>query len=136
MGKTVLLIEDNEDNRIIYETILRHYGYDVLTAADGPEGLQAALDHRPDLILLDISLPEMNGWEVASRLQSDERTRHAVIIALTAHVYLEDRMRARELGFHSYLAKPIEPKKVVEEVERFIGPAGPPPARPRALRDV
>jgi CheY-like chemotaxis protein len=119
--KVVLIVEDNEDNRLIYETILRHSGYHVLTAVDGEEGLQLAQMHRPDLLLLDISLPRLSGWDVASALLHDERTRHIVLVALTAHAYAEDRLRARELGFQSYLVKPVEPRRVVAEVERFIG---------------
>jgi CheY-like chemotaxis protein len=125
-AKAVLIVEDNEDNRLIYETILRHHGYHVLTAVDGEEGLQLAQAHRPALVLLDISLPRMSGWDVASALLRDERTRHIVLVALTAHAYAEDRLRARALGFQSYLAKPVEPRRVIDEVERFIGPPDPP----------
>lgn len=130
MTKKILIVEDNEDNRLIYETILRHYGYQVVTAADGEEGLRLAVETAPDLILLDISLPKMSGWELAERVQQDQSLRSCVLIALTAHAYSEDRERARELGFQSYMPKPVEPRRVLEEVERFIGPPG---ARPELM---
>ena len=123
--KRVLIVEDNDDNRHIYETILRHHGYVVLSAADGQDGLELAMREVPDLILLDISLPRLSGWEIASRLLANESTRSIVLVALTAHAYCEDRERARELGFQSYMAKPVEPRRVVEEVARFIGPPVP-----------
>lgn len=120
--KRVLIVEDNDDNRHIYETILRHHGYVVLTAADGQDGLEMAVREVPDLILLDISLPRLSGWEIASQLLANDDTRSIVLVALTAHAYSEDRERARELGFQSYMTKPVEPRRVVEEVARFIGP--------------
>ncbi|MGH7461154.1 MAG: response regulator [Longimicrobiales bacterium] len=123
--KRVLIVEDNEDNRHIYETILRHHGYDVLTAADGQDGLDAALREAPDLVLLDISLPGLSGWEIAEHLSAEQHTRDMVLVAVTAHACLEDRERARLLGFRSYMTKPVEPRRVVEEVRRFIGPALP-----------
>lgn len=125
MDKTVLIVEDNEDNRLIYETILRYYGYRVLVAADGLEGWLMAEKHEPALILLDISLPRLSGWEIAERVLASDRLRGVVLIALTAHAYHEDRDRARELGFQSYLAKPVEPRRVLDEVARFIGPGRP-----------
>ena len=131
MAKKILIVEDNEDNRLIYETILRHYGYEVVVAGDGEDGLRLASEQCPDLILLDISLPKMSGWELAERVQSDQALRSCVLVALTAHAYTEDRERARELGFQSYMSKPVEPRRVLEEVERFIGPAEP---RPQLLQ--
>lgn len=123
MPKRILIIEDNEDNRLIYETILRHFGYAVSVAADGDEGWRLAQSSAPDLILLDISLPKLSGWEIAERVQQDQALRSCVLVALTAHAYPEDRERARELGFQSYMPKPVEPRRVLEEVERFLGPA-------------
>ena len=122
MAKRILIVEDNEDNRLIYETILRHYGYAVEVAADGEEGWRLAETTLPDLILLDISLPKLSGWEIAERVQQNQQLRSCVLVALTAHAYPEDRERARELGFQSYMPKPVEPRRVLEEVERFVGP--------------
>lgn len=119
--KTVLIVEDNEDNLVVYRTILEHIGYDVLEARDGEEGVERAHDNHPDLILMDISIPKIDGWEATRRLKGDEETRDIPIIALTAHALEEDREKARRIGCDGYLAKPVEPRRVVEEVERFVG---------------
>ena len=120
-GQTLLLVEDNEDNRIIYTTVLRHLGYQVLEAQDGVQAVELARDVRPDLILMDISIPRLDGWEATRILRGDPRTRSIPIIALTAHALADDRERATEVGFSAYLAKPIEPRVVVAEIRRWIG---------------
>ena len=120
-GKTVLLVEDNEDNRIVYSTILRHFGYEVSEALNGEEGIAKARSERPDLILMDISIPRMDGWQATRILRDDPRTSTIPIIALTAHALADDRERGSEVGFSSYLAKPVEPRVVVAEVQRFLG---------------
>jgi len=114
-------VEDNEDNRIIYSTVLRHTGYEVVEARDGLQAVALARSMLPDLILMDISIPEMDGWEATRILRSDPATRDIPIIALTAHALADDRERASLIGFTSYLAKPIEPRAVVAEVRRWIG---------------
>jgi len=121
--KTVLLVEDNEDNLVVYRTILDHVGYNVLEARDGEEGVSRARQEHPDLILMDISIPKIDGWEATRRLKADQATRDIPIIALTAHALEEDRERALAAGCDGYLAKPVEPRRVVEEVQRFVGPA-------------
>jgi CheY-like chemotaxis protein len=129
VGQTLLLVEDNEDNRIIYSTVLRHIGYQVVEALDGVQAVALARSVRPDLILMDISIPEMDGWEATRILRQDPITRDIPIIALTAHALADDRERASLIGFTSYLAKPIEPRAVVAEVRRWIGGgSGAPPA--------
>ena len=120
-GQTLLLVEDNEDNRIIYSTVLRHLGYVVIEAQDGVEAVECARSALPDLILMDISIPRMDGWEATRVLRADPRTRAIPIIALTAHALADDRERASEVGFTTYLATPIEPRVVVAEVRRWIG---------------
>lgn len=125
----MLLVEDNEDNRIIYSTVLRHTGYEVVEALDGVQAVALARSVHPDLILMDISLPEIDGWEATTILRKDPLTRDIPIIALTAHALADDRERANAMGFSSYLAKPIEPRAVVAEVRRWLGDgAGAPPA--------
>ena len=119
--KTVLLVEDNEDNRIVYSTILQHFGYRVMEALNGEEGIAKARTEQPDLILMDISIPVIDGWEATQVLKRDPKSRRIPIIALTAHALASDREKAMEVGCDSYLAKPCEPKTVVSEVERFIG---------------
>jgi two-component system, cell cycle response regulator DivK len=121
--KTVLLVEDNEDNLVVYRTILEHVGYRVIEARDGEEGVARAHENMPDLILMDISIPKIDGWEATQRLKTDEATRGIPIIALTAHALEEDRQKAAQAGCDGYLAKPVEPRRVVAEVERFVGPA-------------
>ena len=121
IGKTVLLVEDNEDNRIIYSTVLRHVGYDVVEAEDGVQAIALARSARPDLILMDISIPELDGWEATRILRADPATKSTPIIALTAHALPDDRERAAQVGFTAYLAKPVEPRAVVAEVKRWLG---------------
>jgi two-component system, cell cycle response regulator DivK len=121
--KTVLLVEDNEDNLVVYRTILEHVGFRVIEARDGEEGVSRARQFRPNLILMDISIPKMDGWEATQRLKSDNDTKGIPIIALTAHALEEDRQKALQAGCDGYLAKPVEPRRVVQEVERFVGPA-------------
>lgn len=120
-SKTVLLVEDNEDNLIVYRTILDHVGYRVIEARDGEEGVARARADHPDLILMDVSLPKMDGWEATRRIKADEGTRQIPIIAVTAHALDDDREKATQVGCDGYLAKPVAPRRVVEEVERFIG---------------
>lgn len=118
MSRTILLVEDNTDNRIIYRRALEHFGYGVLEALDGEEAIRLATDHLPDLILMDISIPRINGWDVTRTLLADARTKHIPIVALTAHALPSDRARGVEVGFASYLTKPIEPRRVIAEIER------------------
>lgn len=117
--KTVLLVEDNSDNRAIYTIYLEHFGFRVAAAASGQDALELARD-GPDVILLDISLPGLDGWTVARLLKEDDRTKAIPIIALTAHALPEHRARAREVGCDGYLAKPVSPKRVLEEIRRVI----------------
>jgi two-component system, cell cycle response regulator DivK len=120
-AQTLLLVEDNEDNRIIYCTVLRHLGYEVIEAQDGVKAVELARSVQPDLILMDISIPRMDGWEATRILRGDPRTSDIPIIALTAHALASDREKAMEVGCDGYLAKPCEPRAVVAEVQRFLG---------------
>ena len=118
--KRILLVEDHEDNRNIYRTILEHFGYQVVIAMDGQSGIRLAREEQPDLILMDLSIPVVDGWEATRVLKDDAATRTIPVIALSAHALEEDRARAREAGCDGYLAKPVEPRKVLEEVARFL----------------
>jgi CheY-like chemotaxis protein len=126
--QTVLLVEDNEDNRIIYSTVLRYRGYEVVEALDGVQAVALARSLQPALILMDLSIPELDGWEATRILRQDPITAEIPIIALTAHALADDRERATAVGFTSYLAKPVEPRAVVAEVRRWIGGEGTPSA--------
>lgn len=122
-SKTVLLVEDNEDNRIIYATALRYAGYGVIEATTGTEGVQQAREGQPDLILMDISVPELDGWEATAILKADPTTRHIPVVAVTAHALPEDAERSRKVGCDGYLAKPIPPATLLAEVDRRFGRA-------------
>jgi two-component system cell cycle response regulator DivK len=116
--KTVLLVEDNEDNRIIYATALRFAGYNVLEAITGTDGVYQTRTHLPDLVLMDISVPELDGWEATTILKADPSTKHIPIIAVTAHALPGDRERSIQVGCDGYLAKPIPPAALLAEVDR------------------
>jgi CheY-like chemotaxis protein len=117
---TVLLVEDNEDNLRIYSTFLTYSGYRVLEAADGEAGLALARAELPDVILMDVSIPKMDGYEVTRRLKSDPATAQIPVIALTAHALPSDRDRALDAGCDGYIPKPAEPRLVVAEVRKML----------------
>lgn len=119
----MLLVEDNEDNLIIYTTILRFGGYRVVEAHDGRAALAAASTIQPDLILMDVAIPYVDGLEVTRRLKADPATRHIPIIALTAHALPSDRDRAFAAGCDGYISKPAEPRHVLNAVRRELGNA-------------
>ena len=119
--QTVLLVEDNEDNRIVYATVLEHFGYHVIEAKDGAEGIRLTRQEQPDIVLMDISIPVIDGWRATTLLKQDPTTTGIPIIALTAHALPEDRERSMAVGCDGYLAKPCEPSRVVAEVRRLLG---------------
>lgn len=121
---TVLLVEDNPDNRGIYRTILEHNGIEVVEAEDGENGIRLAREQLPDLILMDVSIPGIDGWEATRILKGDEKTSGIPIIALTAHALPSDRERAAEAGCDGYIPKPALPRAVLREVERMLGLTG------------
>jgi two-component system cell cycle response regulator DivK len=120
----ILLVEDNDDNMNVYRTILEYDGFDVLEARDGEAGIHEARSGHPDLILMDISIPKIDGYEATRILKADPVTRRIPIIALTAHALDEDRRRARVSGCDGFLAKPIAPRRVVSEIRRYLGRDG------------
>lgn len=120
MGKTVLLVEDNADNQEIYRLILRHHGFAVLQAWDGECGVRMARHHVPDLILMDLTMPVVDGLQATRMLKADPATSRIPIIALTAHAETEDRDAAAEAGCVSFLSKPVEPNRVALEVRRIL----------------
>ena len=119
--RSILLVEDNEDNRIIYATALRYAGYEVYEAITGTEGVFQARTNLPDMVLMDISVPELDGWEATAILKADPSTKHIPIIAVTAHALPGDEIRSREAGCDGYLAKPIAPGALLAEVDRRFG---------------
>ncbi len=119
--KTILIVEDNEDNRLIYSQYLTHGGFRVLEATNGSEGIDVARRELPDIILMDISMPVMDGLTATRHLKADADLAKIPVIALTAHAMASDEDMAREAGCDGYLSKPIMPKDVRAEVERWIG---------------
>ena len=117
---TLLLVEDNEMNRDMQARRLVRRGFEVLIAMDGREGVEVATEKLPDLILMDLNLPVMDGWEATRRLKSAPETRGIPIIALTAHATSGDRERAMEAGCDGYVSKPIDMEKLVEMIEKNL----------------
>jgi CheY-like chemotaxis protein len=120
VDKTILLVEDNEDNRAIYRTLFTYSGFNVIEAVDGVEGIERARREQPSLILMDISIPKINGLQATRTLKLDTSTMHIPIIALTAHALPADRNQAVEAGCDAYIAKPVEPRRVLAEVRRLL----------------
>jgi two-component system, cell cycle response regulator DivK len=120
----ILLVDDYQDGREMYADSLRFAGYKTLEASSGVEALQLAIDRLPTLILMDLSLPGIDGWEVTQRLKKDPRTRHIPIVALTAHALQEERERAERAGCDSFVAKPCLPEELLAEVERVLATHG------------
>jgi two-component system, cell cycle response regulator DivK len=104
----VLLVEDNEDNFELVRFLLERAGFEVLAGHDGQEALEIARKELPDLILMDLSLPGIDGWTAAKELKDDPATSHIPLLALTAHTLPGDRKRAMESGFDGYISKPID----------------------------
>lgn len=117
----VLLVDDDVHNQRIFDTVLRHAGFTVFMAATGDEALRLAREARPALILMDLSIPVIDGWECTRLLKADESTSHIIILALTAHAMRGDAERAKAAGCDGYLAKPISPRALVEEVKNRLG---------------
>jgi CheY-like chemotaxis protein len=122
----ILLVEDNELNRDMLSRRLQRKGYAVVCALDGQEGLAKARSEKPDLILMDMSLPVLNGWEATQQLKSDVATRAIPVIALTAHAMAEDERKAREAGCDDYDTKPVELERLLGKVQKLLGAAAPP----------
>jgi CheY-like chemotaxis protein len=126
---TILIVEDNELNRDMLSRRLQRRGYDVLLAVDGEDGLDVARASVPDLVLMDMSLPTVDGWEATRRMKSDDLLRHIPVIALTAHAMANDRDKALAAGCDDYDTKPIELPRLLAKMEALLRPhvAGPLP---------
>ncbi|MGO4879219.1 MAG: response regulator [Bryobacteraceae bacterium] len=119
----ILLVEDNELNRDMLGRRLRHRGYEVVTAATGRQGVEMARREKPDVVLMDLSLPEIDGWEAARILKSDADTRTIPVVALTAHAMRGDRERALEAGCDDYATKPVDMPLLLDIIARLTIPA-------------
>ncbi|HZR15712.1 MAG TPA: response regulator [Verrucomicrobiae bacterium] len=117
---TILLVEDNEMNRDMLSRRLERKGYLVTLALDGAEGVRQARENRPDLILMDMSLPVMDGWEATRQLKADQATRGIPVIALTAHAMASDEQKARDAGCDDFDTKPIELPRLLQKIETLL----------------
>ncbi len=115
----ILLVEDDAETRLAYRTLLEHAGWSVHEASDGWQALRIVSGALPCVVVIDISIPGVDGWEMTRRLKLDERTRDVPVLLVTGHALDEDRQRARDLGCAGYLVKPLSPARFVEEVERL-----------------
>jgi two-component system cell cycle response regulator DivK len=120
MNGKILIIEDNEQNLYLLSFILNKHGYQVETARDGETGINTAVRGRPDLILLDIQLPGMDGYAVAKSLRSRPQLINTPIVAVTSYAMMGDREKALESGCNGYLKKPIDPERFIMQVEEFL----------------
>ena len=116
----ILLVEDNEMNRDMLSRRLERRGYEVVIALDGESGVEMAQAHVPDLVLMDMSLPVLDGWEATRRLKVDPATKHIPIVALTAHAMSGDREKAIEAGCDDYDTKPIELARLLGKIEALL----------------
>lgn len=121
MSKTVLIVEDNELNMKLFRDLLEAHGYATLQTRNGIEALSLARDHQPDLILMDIQLPEVSGLDVTKWLKEDEQLRHIPVIAVTAFAMKGDEERIREGGCEAYISKPITVSMFLDTIRQFIG---------------
>ena len=123
MTKRILIIEDQEDNRVIMRDLLSSAGYALIEAVDGEEGVKLACRERPDLILMDIQLPVLDGYEATRRIRAVAELKSTPIIAVTSYALSGDEAKTRAAGCNSYVAKPFSPRELLARVREFL-PAG------------
>jgi two-component system, cell cycle response regulator DivK len=119
----VLLVEDNEMNRDMLSRRLIRRGFEVVFAVDGQQGVDLAKSERPDIILMDMSLPVIDGWEATRQVKSDDATKSVPVIGLTAHAMSGDREKAMEAGCDDYDTKPVELERLIGKMEKLLGAA-------------
>jgi two-component system, cell cycle response regulator DivK len=125
MRKRILVIEDQEDNRQILRDLLTSADFEVIEAADGEAGLAAAAAHRPDLILMDIQLPLMDGYEATRRIKANPALRAIPIIVITSYALSGDEDKARAAGSDAYFSKPFSPRQLLAKVREYLSPGVP-----------
>ncbi|MHB8067738.1 MAG: response regulator [Desulfobaccales bacterium] len=121
MAKKILIVEDNEVSRVLMKDILVYYGYEIIEAGEGAEGIEKAKEYRPDLILMDIQMPLMDGFQAVTQLKADPETRDIKIISITAFAMKGDRERILQAGSDEYMAKPIDTRELPKLVKRLLG---------------
>ena len=120
MTKRILVIEDTEDNRQIVRDLMESVGYQLLEAEDGAAGVTMAAEHKPDLILMDIQLPVMDGYEACRRIKANPDLRHIPIIAVTSYALSGDETKTRAAGCDSYVAKPFSPRQLLAKINELL----------------
>jgi len=121
----ILYVEDNDDNVFVLKNRLARKGYTVLIASDGAEGVSMAAAEQPEVILMDLSLPVMDGWEATRRIKANSATRHIPVIALTAHAMTGDKEKAFEAGCDDYDTKPVEIDRLIGKIQACRRKGGP-----------
>jgi two-component system cell cycle response regulator DivK len=120
MSAKILLAEDNASNRYLAAYLLTNAGYTVISARNGHDALRLAQAEHPDLVLMDIQMPEMDGYETARRMRADPQLAHIPIVAVTSYAMTADRAKALELGFVGYIEKPIQPLNFVNQISKYL----------------
>ncbi len=121
MSKKILIVEDTEDNRQILRDLLGMAGYTLFEARDGAEGVARAAEHRPDLILMDIQMPVMDGYEATRRIKANPELKAIPIVAVTSYALSGDEQKTRDAGCDAYIAKPYSPRQMLAKVRELIG---------------
>jgi two-component system, cell cycle response regulator DivK len=119
MSKRILVVEDTEDNRQIIRDLLTSFDYELIEAVDGEEGVTMAQSHHPDLILMDIQLPLLDGYEATRRIKADPALRHIPIIVITSYALSGDETKARAAGCDAYVAKPYSPRALLAMIREY-----------------
>ena len=120
MSKRILIVEDQEDNRTILRDVLSTVGYDLIEAFNGEDGVRLAQSERPDLILMDIQLPKMDGYEATQQIKSIAELKTIPIIAVTSYALSGDEVKARAAGCDGYIAKPFSPRELLAKVRKYL----------------
>ncbi|HSV96328.1 MAG TPA: response regulator [Spirochaetota bacterium] len=122
MARTVLVVEDNEANRALLRDILTHRGYEVIEAVNGEEGVRTAAERLPDIILMDMQMPVMNGFKAIELIKNDPRTAHINIVAVTSFAMAVDRRKVMASGADEYISKPFDTRELPRIIERLLAP--------------
>jgi two-component system cell cycle response regulator DivK len=124
MSKRVLVVEDQEDNRRIIRDLLTSVGYELVEAPDGEAGVRLAKEYRPDLILMDIQLPVLDGYEATRRIKADPELSPIPIVVVTSYALSGDELKAKAAGCDAYVAKPFSPRQLLATIRALLGDAG------------
>lgn len=123
-SKTILIADDNQDSRELVRKILRKDDYRLLEAVDGEDALQKIMAEKPDLVLMDISMPKINGYDLTRMIKDSDEMKETLVIALTAHAMKGDKANALEAGCNGYITKPINVREFAGQIRKFLEPSG------------